>query len=398
MSAIPLIYKKELREFLRDRRVLMSSVLMPMFLVYILFTFLGSFTKFLSQESKESEIAVVNIDNGQPLLDSPFVKKGFKIRSVPSVDMGVTMVREKTVKLCVNFKSDLKKALATGDGGAIDVLIDKKSIPAAIALGVFKEAVKQLNAAHGKQVLASKNLTEKDITPLSVNEVAATEAKEEGPAMLASLLPYFMVLFAFFGGMTMAGDVVAGEKERGTLETLLVSPASRLDIAIGKLLSMATLCFTSSLSGVIGVVLVGITGVTQKGEMFKGAQHLGPGEIGVMLVTLIPLVAMFAAMLVAISAFAKNQREATTYASAISVLVMVPAIASQFIGFTDFGSRAWIGLVPILNTATVFQQVFNGQLNGTVFALTLTTSTVLAALCLWFAVRMFQRESVLFRV
>jgi sodium transport system permease protein len=392
------LYTKEIREFVRDRRVLLSAIIMPMALVMMMMVFMGAVQTFF-QRSEAIRIGVLHRENGARLLDTESASKAFEVVEVPSLEEGLRLVKDKEVRLLVAFKEDVGEALRSGKPLTLDVYLDRKSIPARIALSMLEASVADLNKEHRDAVLASRQLTERDIYPLSLNPVSASgEEREFGSDTIESLLPYLLVLFTFFGAMSQAGDAVAGEKERGTLETLLVSPAGRVQIAVAKLLSMSSVCLASAASGMVGVALSALLNFGQANSLFEGGFHMSAFGLVAILGAMIPLVLMFAAILVAISAYARNQREANTYASAVSFFVIIPAVASQFIGLTDIGSQTWVGLVPVLNSAVVIRQGLANEVDWAVFGLTAGLSCVLAFLALFAVVRMFQRESVLFRV
>ena len=397
MRTTLLLLAKEMREFVRDRRVLVGAILLPMGLVVVISLFLGAMHGFLDKPG-ESEIAVLNSSLGKPLLETDVAKQAFRTRSVPTLDEGLALVRDKQVRMLVAFEGSVTEAVTGGKPVEVKAYLDKKSLPAQLALARLEAAAQTLNAKRRAKVLADKRLREQDLEPIRVETVATTEAKEFGGDIVSTLLPYLLVVFAFFGGMSLAADSVAGEKERGTLETLLVSPAGRVQIALGKLLSMAVVCFASSVSGLAGLLIVVLPGFELSKPLLKGGIHVSLGGTLTSLLTMLPLVVMFAAVLTAVSAFSRNQREANTYTSAISFVVMVPAIASQFIGFTDLASKLWIGFVPVLNSAMVIRQILMGELNWVMFAFTMLTSCVLATAAFVAVVLMFRKESVLFRV
>jgi ABC-type Na+ efflux pump permease subunit len=113
--------------------------------------------------------------------------------------------------------------------------------------------------------------------------------------------------------------------------------------------------------------------------------------------TLLPLIIFFAGTLLAISTFAKNQREVQGYLSMASFVVLMPAIMSQFIGFTDAATAKWVPLVPVLNTATVIRQALLEKVDWYSLTTAASVNTALAAFALWFAIRLFSKESVLLR-
>src|SRR5205085_493720 len=196
--------------------------------------------------------------------------------------------------------------------------------------------------------------------------------------ILLSLIPYLVVFLAFVGGVSAAADLIAGEKERNTLETLLISPVPRTKIVLGKFLSLASICLFSSMSGLAGILLASGMHLPGSAALFKDGAGIGPGAIGAILLVMLPTVALFASVLIAVSAYAKNTREAQTYLSIGSIAVALPSVFSQFLGFTEFGSSRWINAIPVLNASSAIRNALTGRLDATSLALTAGLSAAIA--------------------
>lgn len=223
-------------------------------------------------------------------------------------------------------------------------------------------------------------------------------AKGEAGDFLIGMLPYLVVIWAFFGGMGISSDLVAGEKDKNTLETLLISPAKRTDIVLGKFLALATICLSSSLTSVLGLAFFAAVKVSGTEEIFKNGLGVTPLAFLIILSVLIPLVAFFASMLITVSSYARNSREAQSYLSQFSTVVIIPAVFSQFIGLTDAGHSMWINFVPILNTANCIRSALLGKSDPVSVLVTVAVSLVIAIIAVRLTVHLFNREEVLVRV
>lgn len=211
--------------------------------------------------------------------------------------------------------------------------------------------------------------------------------------VVAGILPAFVLIFAFLGGFYPAIDLGAGEKERQTLETLLLSPATRTEIALGKYLVILTTSLVAALLGVTSMAL--------------SFRFLVPGPILEMLqiridplhgflaaLTMLPAAATFAALLLAVSIYARSFKEAQNYIAPLQFLLVLPALAPQLPGVeTNLG----LALVPLVNVALLASDFLQGRIEWTHYAATMVSCLAAAALCLALAVRQFSRESVLFR-
>jgi sodium transport system permease protein len=212
------------------------------------------------------------------------------------------------------------------------------------------------------------------------------------------LLPYMIVIWAFYGAMGIAGDMVAGEKEKSTLETLLITPVSRTHIVLGKLMALSTISLLSSLSSLIGIILFATIKPPGSAEMFKAGLGVTPASALVIIALMVPMAAVFSSLLIGVSSYAKNSREAQQYLSQISFIVIMPAVFSQFIGLTDYGSKRWVDFVPILNTANNIRLSLLGKADLTGIFITIGVSLLLALVALRISVMLFNREEVLVRV
>ena len=229
-------------------------------------------------------------------------------------------------------------------------------------------------------------------------EIVPVGTGEGAGEMIVGLLPYLIVIWAFYGGMGIVGDLVAGEKEKNTLETLLITPVRRTQIVLGKFYALSVVCLLSSVSSIVGLGLYAVLRPPGSAELLKGGLGLDPATIGIVLLLLLPMVALFAGLLIAVSSFAKNTREASTHLSVLSFLVIMPAIFIQFLGLTDLGKQLWINFVPILNAGANIRAAFLGKAELLPVVVTVAVSLVIALVALKIAVWLFNREQVLTRV
>jgi sodium transport system permease protein len=202
--------------------------------------------------------------------------------------------------------------------------------------------------------------------------------------------------------MYPAIDLTAGEKERGTMETLLCSPASRLEIVLGKFL----LVLTGSLSAmamsllsmgltaaVTGAILLGSEGPSA--PMSSGYVNFIslPGMLGV-LVMVFPVAVLFAAVQLTIALFARSSKEAQSYLGPMMIIVLLPAIIGMLPGIDLNAKLAWI---PLLNLSLVCKELLSGVWSWPYLAIVFFSTCLYAAIALALAVRMFNREDVVFR-
>jgi sodium transport system permease protein len=389
MKQILIVAKKELREMLRDKRVRTGAVIMPACVVLFTMVLFGVVISAVTN-TKATRIDVVKTTN--PLV-AP-LKKAFDLREVATIAEGQTLVKAGKSKLLLDFrgKNEFGQEVVVAQ-------YDPKEQTGEIAFRTLQAVFSKVNEEALKVYLTSKSLPAESAQQVILKDQPIKVGEEKSAnELVVSMLPYLIVLFTFTGGMAIAGDLVAGEKEKLTLETLLISPLKREHIVLGKMLSIAAICLLSSLSGLTGFVLASIIKIKGTEKIFADGLGITPAGFGLILLLLIPLVAFFASTLIAVSAYAKNSREAQTFLGVLNLVVVLPAVFTQIIGFTDFGRSQAVNLVPILNTANNIRAILMGKQEAGAMLITIAISFVIAAIGIWVAVRLFNREEVLTRV
>ncbi len=384
------VYRKELREMFRDKRVRTSAFVVPILLIFgMLYLFGGMMEKIGKPENQK----VTVVKSGSPLVDL-LKKSRFDVRNIDSVARGQQLIRDGKAGLVL----DMLPPDSTGQS-IVNAYFDPKQQSSGITKSIVQGLFGKLNQGTLDAVLKAKGIPESAAQAIKLVDKPVEVGEGGGAAeLIVSLLPYLIVIWAFYGGLSNASDIVAGEKEKMTLETLLITPVRRTEIVLGKFLALATICLTSSLSSLIGLSLYAAIKPPGSAEMLKNGLGVTPQAAATILVVLVPTVAFFASLLIAVSSYAKNSREAQTHLSLIGFLVTMPAIMSQFLGLTDMGSQAWVNFVPVLNTANSIRNALLGKTTLMPIVETVCVSLVLAAVALTIAVKLFNREEVLSRI
>ena len=331
---------------------------------------------------------------GSPVVQTLKAAK-FEVIEIDSVAEGDKMIRAGTARLVLDFPKVTEPAKAV----EIDAFFDKKEQQGQIAFAKVQAVLGELNKASLLAFLKAHNLPAEAQEPIKlVRKEILVGSKDSAGELLVGLLPYVIVMWAFYGGMSIAGDLVAGEKDKTTLETLLITPVSRNQIVLGKFLALTSICLMSSFSTALGLAVVGIVRPPGSEEILKNGAGVSPAAFVLIVLLMIPTAALFASALIAVSSYAKNPREAQTYMTSLSFLVVFPGMFSQFIGLTDYGTKMWINFIPILNTANNLRNVLLGKAEFVPLLITVIISTVLASLALLRTVTLVNREEVLVRV
>ena len=381
------VAQKELREMLRDRRVMIGAFVMPIFMIFMFVQLIGYLEKSLSKENKIEMTVVGRHDN--PIIESLQSQGRTDVKVTDDIEGAKKSLKEGDTNLVVKFSDP-----NPGGQTLVEVYYDGQRPMSAIANGGLRQSVAESNSKQLKELLKTMGVTEAQAEPIKVKSEDVSEKKGLGGSSLSGLIPYLVVLWAFYGGFSIVTDLIAGEKEKGTLETLLVSPALRNQVVLGKIISLSTICFASGMSSLVGLILVQ---VVSKGKTFEGGFNLSPVSIASFLIVLIPLVLLYSSLLIAVSSLAKSVRESQTYLTLVSFLVMTPAIFSQFVSITGDDKAGWVQWTPVLNASVALGKSLKNQTDWMLVAKCVALPLLLASIFVFMAVRTFNREEILNR-
>ncbi len=390
-----IVFLKEFREIFRDRRTLFSVVVSPLILTPIIFAVMGIFIG-KQQDKMKTETYNIGIVNSSalPLINTQ--TKSFpnvKFTSIQASE-AENRVKDKTYRAVLVVPPDANQRLKDGHTIAMDILLDEGNDTAMGVAANLRESFRLLGEKEVEGRLAAKNLPADYAMPFKVRDKPIAASGGKGLFILSMMLPYILTISTFSGAIYAAFDQVAGEKERGTLETLLVSPASRRDLVLGKFGAVMAVCMISGLLTVTGLAITFTVRIKAFEWLSQGGLRLSPSAAGVILLVMLPLSILFAGILLAVSTYARNQKEAQTYLAPLLMVIFLPAMASMMMT-SDAGIGA--ALVPILNTSIIIKQSLNGSYNAVFIGVAVAASIVYAAASLVFVSRMFQKESVLMK-
>lgn len=394
MNRTLVVFWKELREVLRDRRVIFSTVVSPLLLTPMLLWGIGVMVRQREESARKVVIpmAVVAPRGGEELLTA-LEEGGFAVQRVTDRQQAEARLRNRQVKAVVLLEEQFDEKLHNESTARVTVLFDPLNDSSRDAVQRLRALTDRLSAEWVQRRLARRFIGAEFTQPLAVVAQAIPTENPTGNLVLSIILPYVIVLSAFFGAVSPAFDLIAGEKERGTIETLLATPVSRRQIVWGKFLAVAAVCMVAAIFAMLGMLLAFAMPASSRIFMEQAGQFsLSLPALGTLVVTLVPLTVFYSAVLTIISTFARNQKEAQTYLIPLSTLIVLPAVASMF-ARTESG--LWLAAIPVLNSAIIIKQVLTGIVDPSFMALSLLMSCVVAAVALQIATRLFEQETVL---
>jgi sodium transport system permease protein len=409
LARILTIYRKELREALRDRRTLLSMIVIPSLIIPLLTFVVGRVGLRVVSQARE-EVPAIAVLGGE---DSPGVAerlRGARFRIEPSEGWR-GRIADKTLRAAVLIPPGFEAGLKAGGAPAVTIYHHEGELKSGLAASGLETFFRELRERTVASLLADRSLPPTLARPFETRRENVAPAEKVGGNLFGGLVPYLIIILCFTGAMYPAIDLTAGEKERGTLETLLCSPVARTDIVLGKFLMVLTGSLSAMLFMLLSVgvtVLVGgqmlLAGGLGKAAATKAAAGGLPaggvlpvidplGLLGVLAMVL-PVAIFFAAVAFTIALFARSHREAQSYLAPLMGVVLLPAAVGMLPGLE---LNAGLALVPLLNLSLVCREMLSGVWHWSYIALIFGSSCAYAAGALWLAVRMFQREDVLFR-
>ncbi|MEP6754432.1 MAG: ABC transporter permease [Chthonomonadales bacterium] len=393
---IRLIYLKELREIFRDKRTRFSVIVSPLLITPLLMGLMGSVIGNVVRQEKVDiySVGVVNASASPTIAKLLQSNNTIKVIDVTQAE-AEKQIRDHKMRSAIVIPPNAESLVHDNRTVHITTLFDEGNDTSTSALGRLKQIF-----SSAAQKLVAVRLTENHLSPeLSLPyDVKGTPISAGGSAatmMMAMMLPYVLAISAIGAGVYAANDLVAGEKERGTLETLLVSPASRRDLVLGKFFAVATVCLIGSILAVMGMLIPFYLPIKAFAWIARGggASLSLLSGIAILLVQ-IPLAVLFAGLLLGISTFARNQKEAQTYLGPVMLMVIVPAMMSMLLK----AEAPWtMALIPVLNATLVLKQALSGIFNPTFVAVATLSSAFYAGIAVTFATKLFQKESVLLK-
>jgi sodium transport system permease protein len=401
LRSIGIVYRKELTEAVRDRRTVISTILVPLLLFPVLSVGFGSLAVALVGKAKE-ETPKVMLRGGD---DSPAVVEGLKkldkIEIVPDAPNWKDEIINKEIRAAVEIPAGFQADLAQQKSDIVNIYNYEGELKSEFATDKIEKYMKEYRDKVVNERLAAKNLPETVLKPFEVKRENVAPQEKVSGAAFGGIIGYMVILLCMTGAMYPAMDLTAGEKERGTMETILSSPISRMHLVLGKFFLVLTAALgTAALSvlsmGVSFSVLGHYTGQTAGGRAAAAGflLKLGPKTVISVFLMALPVAVLFSAVLMTIALFAKTYKEAQSYLTPMTFVVIFPAIAAMLPGVE---LTPQLALIPILNVSLLCKELVTGTYHWNFIAIIFSSTCVYAAVALFLAIKMFQRESVLFR-
>ena len=394
---IALVYRKELRDLLRDRRTIISMIVVPVVVMPLLMTGLALAAVKLGGKMQK-EIPKVMVLGGA---DSPATMAALRTNNAfsfvpPSPDF-TNLISDKQINAAIGLPANFDAAVQAGEATAVTIYTYEGEFKSMIAWQSLEQFFRSRRDRIVGERLAEHQLPEKLLTPFEIRKTNVASPTKVSGNLIGMVLPYLVIVMCMTGAIYPSIDLTAGEKERGTMETLLCSPVARTHLVLGKGLvvltvSLATACLSLVSNGAALVLLKKVIGDAAKGNALP--LTIDPSALLAVMVMMLPLAIFFSGAMLAIGLYSRSAKEANSYLQPLLIVTIIPAAVAALPG-VELNYR--LALVPVLNVSLAGREIMSGLFHWNFMAVVFLSMCLYAAVAVAVAVALFKREDVLFR-
>ena len=379
MKNILTIIKKEFARFFKDKRMLIT-VLLPGLLIYAVYSLMGNIVNDSIDTDKDVKFTayVPYMPKEDAKLSAAFALV-LDVKDYPSEEDAKKAVEEGNLDLAIIFPANMDDVLAGNATERPDIDI------------FYNSTVDNSYAGF----IVVNSILENFKDPLfSVNKYGNSDLageRESAGKMLAMLMPMLMFALLVSGCVAVAPEAIAGEKERGTMATMLITPIRRWQLALGKILSLTCFAMLSGISSFIGIIL-SLPKLTAGMVGSELAAYYTAGDYFMLFGLIISVVLVIISAFSILSAFAKSVKEASTMIAPLMILIILLGLASMFTSSAALGLYA----IPLFGSALAISSIFTFSITPVAFMLSILSNVVVAAALVVALSFMFNSERIMF--
>ena len=385
MHPVTVVLGKEVRDAARDKRALLTAFLFPVLsplLVYFMMTAIIE----LQTDADKMTIPIIGGEHA-PALVQWLQEQDVHLEKFDGDAKQV--VRDKDKELVVIIPDDFQQKFGELKTVQIEIVSDGSRTDSQPKIRRVHDLLRQYNQEIGALRLIARGVSP-DVTRVVMSQHIDVASKEQRAATALNFIPMYIILAAFVAGMGIAVDSTAGERERKTIEPLLINPVERYQIVTGKWLAATIFsAIGMALTLALCIAAMGQVSLAQIGLQF----HIGNGQMLSMLLATLPLAFLATSMQLLLGIFAKSFKDAQSY---IGLLVLLPMVPSMYMMFSPFATQEWMFAIPMLGQHLLLVDVLGakevpliGYFYSAISCLVLSMALVLIT------ARLFQRESIL---
>ncbi|WP_427340406.1 ABC transporter permease [Caloranaerobacter sp. DY30410] len=383
-----IVFRKEMKDTFRDRKTIFTSIIIPILIFPILSLALGSgASEIIEEGTRPIEIAVIS-ENDNGLLKYLNTHEGINIVNTDAPEKSLEKLE---VKAIVKIDKYFDEKVNKGEFGTVEIIYDESSQKSSMAYPRLKSIINDYS-----QIIVSKRLKElgTDNNILKVVDIKAISvAKEDGFGiiMFSMMLPMFLTIWSAVGGIPAATDLGAGEKERQTLEPLLTTRINRLSLLIGKYFTVVVAGIIATLASLTGFIIATKLNL----NLFGTISNLPINTILIIGLFCIGLTLTFSSLELAVSFYARNFKEAQTYLTPVTIIMLIPAYLTMYLDGRAIPKVYFH--IPIINIISIIKEALVSIYNPVHIGIVLIWTLIYIAVALTVTVKLFNKETVIFR-
>lgn len=386
------IFKKEMYRFISDKRLFFTTVLLPGLMIYVIYNFIGN-TMAKQFGVSDTYIPVVNVKNMPEELKTSFSEIGVSVTDIKDEDIETekALIEDKKADAAVIFPDDYSKAVAAYDVKSgeeapnVEIYYDSSETS---SLKTYRSIIDMLDAYETS--ISNKF----DINRSTDIKYDLAGSDNMASKIFGSMFPMLLMSFMWGGCIAVAPESISGEKERGTIATLLVTPVKRSSLALGKILAVSSIALMSGVSSFIGVYfsLPAMLGGTTGGI---NVDIYGPDSLFALFAIIITTILLLVSIVSVISAFAKSVKEANTIVSPFMIIIMLISFLPMILGQKE-GTPDFMYAIPLYGSVLCMNDIFTFSYTASHIVITAATTLIASGVLAALLARMFSSEKVMF--
>ena len=384
------IIKKEFARFFGDRQLLFTTVIMPGLLIYIIYSLMGSGIQSMVTEGA-NEVVTMRVENMPASMAPVFsaMDSSLVVVEQPVTEADIAMLEDKELNaVLVRFPDRFEEAVAgmqVADSGVlpnVEIYYNSTNNAASRVYMAVSATLGNIGRTFTVNVPQSEGRRFDQASDESI-----------GAMIWGKILPMLIMMMLFSGVMAIAPSSIAGEKERGTIATLLVTPMKRSELALGKIVSLSAIALLSGISSFVGIAL-SLPKMVGMGEGVDLGFHYTTSDYVALLLVILASVLIMASAVSLLSALAKDVKNAGTMVTPFMLVVMLAGLLPMF--QNGASENLAVYLIPFYNSIEVMTAVFSHELSWSAVIVTLASDVVYTGMAVWGLTRMFNSEKVMF--
>lgn len=395
-----LVFSKELKELVRDRKTLFFMIALPILVFPLIIGVVGYFS---SKAIEDAQTKVLNyaIVGGQyaPAINTKMSQtEVFNLVEIDQSKDYNQLISAGEVDFILQVPDNYSDRVLDSGQAIIKLYLNDAGLNLVFkrVSGIIKEQVDIQRGIAFESLDLSEQQQTALLKPIVLEKINTADNRENWGEKIGGMVPYFIFILCLQGAMFPATDLGAGEKERGTLETLLISPTQRYKLVLGKFFTVAFAGLTAALITVSSMAIWGL--ILSQGMAIEFVVNfmssIGAIDFVLMFLMLIPVVAIFSSVLLSLSIYARSFKEAQSYMGTLVILVIIPIILAALPGVELKGGWAW---VPLTNVALAIKELIKGTMDYFQLFAIFGSTAIIAVALIGFCVYWFNKEKVLFR-